>query len=162
MNFDRKLPCMMSSKMQQSVLIEHLHQQQNETTTTKRLTSCFTFIEISEISFIQTSFRYRKPPNMQQLTVCESWFIYPFTAVVFKGPHIDLWTSFLPSLLKQKFLLFSYLRWALQGLHGRLVLYHEWMFELRDNCFIHVYTLWYYINILLSNMYLKVVTLIWK
>ena len=47
MNFDRKLPCMTSSKIQQSVLIE-----QNETTSTKRLTSCFIFIEISEISFI--------------------------------------------------------------------------------------------------------------
>jgi len=81
---------MASSKIQQSVLIEHPYQQQNETTTTKwnnyntmkqlqqnettttkwnnynkmkqlqqnettttkRLTSCFTFIEISEISFI--------------------------------------------------------------------------------------------------------------
>jgi len=41
---------MTSSKIQQSVLIEHPHQQQNKTTTTKRLTSCF--IEISEISFI--------------------------------------------------------------------------------------------------------------
>ena len=33
--FDRKLPCMTSLKIQQSVLIEHPHQQQNETTTTK-------------------------------------------------------------------------------------------------------------------------------
>ena len=47
MNFDRKLPCMTSSKIQQSVLIE-----QNETTSTKRLTSCFIFIVISAISFI--------------------------------------------------------------------------------------------------------------
>ena len=41
--------------------------------------------------------------------MCESWFIYPLTAVVYKGSHIDLWTSFLPFLLKQEFLLFSYL-----------------------------------------------------
>ena len=87
----------------------------------KRLTSCFTFIEISEVSFIYTPFRYIKKHIMHQLTVCESWFIYPLTTVVFKGPHIDLWTSYLPSLLKQEFLLFSYLRWALQGHHGPLV-----------------------------------------
>ena len=66
---------------------------------------------------------------MTTSTVCESWFIYPLTRVLFTTTH-GLLNFFSTFYVKKKCFFISYLRWALQGHYDPLVI---WVLHLKDD-----------------------------